>query len=238
MLESIPQVNYHEPVGTLPALPVNATCGLVRTGLSDDELLNGLGIVTTWYYGSGAAETAAQEKAAGVAGGAQRACVPENSARNLQVGGGVPGDGPDPSSSWGYQSCTETLHQFSTLPGSWRSYNFSLPSVSELCQTYYGVTPRTTWLELWSGGYEIGGVGGSNIIWSNGRRDPWYGGGFLRQSDALPGGAVFVMEQTAHHQDLRAPQPTDPAELTAVRQKEEVIIRKWIAEWAAAHRGN
>jgi len=157
MLESIPQVNYHEPVGTLPALPVNATCGLVRTGLSDDELLNGLGIVTTWYYGSGAAETAAQEKAAGVAGGAQRACVPENSARNLQVGGGVPGDGPDPSSSWGYQSCTETLHQFSTLPGSWRSYNFSLPSVSELCQTYYGEGrgSRTHANVFWRGGLMI-----------------------------------------------------------------------------------
>ena len=43
------------------------------------------------------------------------------------------------------------------------------------------------------------------------RRDPWGGGGFLRASDALPGGAVFVMQETAHHQDLRLPSANDPA---------------------------
>lgn len=31
------------------------------------------------------------------------------------------------------------------------------------------------------------------------RLDPWHGGGFLRQEDAVPGGAVFVMEKAAHH---------------------------------------
>jgi hypothetical protein len=85
-----------------------------------------------------------------------------------------------------------------------------------------------------SGGYAIGGSNaGSNIIWSNGRRDPWHGGGFLRESDALPGGAVFVMSATAHHQDLRAPSPNDPAELVAVRKQEEALIRKWIREYKA-----
>ena len=28
-----------------------------------------------------------------------------------------------PGDSWGYQSCTETLHQFSTVAGAWRSCN-------------------------------------------------------------------------------------------------------------------
>ncbi len=69
---------------------------------------------------------------------------------------------------------------------------------------------------------------GSNIIWSNGRRDPWHGGGFLRASDALDGGAVFVMKDTAHHQDLRLPHPADPDELVAVRKEEERIIRGWV----------
>ena len=56
------------------------------------------------------------------------------------------------------------------------------------------------------------------------RLDPWL--------DAVPGGAVFVMETTAHHQDLRLPTPKDPPELTKVRE-EEAIIRRWIAEAVA-----
>ena len=43
------------------------------------------------------------------------------------------------------------------------------------------------------------------------------------------GGAVIVMEQTAHHQDLRAPCAADPPELTRARAREEVLIRGWIA---------
>ena len=73
----------------------------------------------------------------------------------------------------------------------------------------------------------------SNVIWSNGKRDPWHGGGLIRGSDAVPGGAVFVMETTAHHQDLRLPTSKDPPELTKVRAEEEAIIRRWIAEAVA-----
>ena len=135
--------------------------------------------------------------------------------------------------AWGYQSCTETLHRFSSLPDSWRSYRFDADGIDALCAKYYGVRPRPHWLELWSGGFAIAGGGrgvGSNIIWSNGLRDPWSGGGFLRKTDALPGGDVFVMKETAHHQDLRAPHPNDPDELRAVRSLEEQYIRSWISE--------
>ena len=57
--------------------------------------------------------------------------------------------------------------------------------------------------------------------------------GLIADSDAVPGGAVFVMETTAHHQDLRLPTPKDPPELTKVRADEEAIIRRWIAEAVA-----
>jgi hypothetical protein len=42
------------------------------------------------------------------------------------------------------------------------------------------------------------------------------------------------METTAHHQDLRAPTPLDPPELTAVRKKEEALIASWIASASRA----
>ena len=219
VLESIPQIDYPYAVGTLPASPVNATCASVRSGLSDAELLAALAAVTTNFYGVGADARAAD------------GCIPEALARSNQAGGGTPGDGPAPRESWGYQSCTETLHAFSVPPGSWRSYAFSLPAQTALCERYYNVTPRMHWLETWAGGYAISDKlsGHSNIIWSNGKRDPWHGGGFLLPSDALPGGAVFVMEHTAHHQDLRAPHAADPPELVRVREEEEKIIRGWLA---------
>eukprot|EP00316_Scyphosphaera_apsteinii_P008850 CAMPEP_0119315198 /NCGR_PEP_ID=MMETSP1333-20130426/34829_1 /TAXON_ID=418940 /ORGANISM="Scyphosphaera apsteinii, Strain RCC1455" /LENGTH=464 /DNA_ID=CAMNT_0007320481 /DNA_START=96 /DNA_END=1487 /DNA_ORIENTATION=+ len=207
-LESIPQVDYPEPSGSLPGYPVNATCDLFSRPAPN--VFNALAQVTKWFYGM------------------EAGCTPVSAAVNEQVAGGVPGDGPSSASAWGFQSCSETLHGFSTVPGAWRSYQFDAAAQDALCQKYFGVSPRLGWLELWSGGYNIPTKSRlSNVIWSNGRRDPWHGGGFLRPTDAVPGGAVFVMEQTAHHQDLRRPTTLDPPELTAVRMKEEALIRSW-----------
>jgi pimeloyl-ACP methyl ester carboxylesterase len=214
-LESIPQIDYPDQEGSMPPNPVNATCTVVGdAAVSGDEnrLLVALATVTGWYNGL-------------TAGG----CIAD--AVNMQVGGGTPGDGPDNVSAWGYQSCTETLHPFSVPEGSWRSYLFNASAMAALCRSYYGVEPRLGWLAQWSGGYGIASMKlATNIIWSNGRRDPWHGGGFIRAEDALPGGAVFVMDATAHHQDLRTPSLADPAELTATRSAEEAIIRRWITE--------
>ena len=230
-LESIPQIDYPYAVGSLPPNPVNATCDAVREGLSDRALLAALSNTTLTFYAGSLTDDLADDHEFAADRDDGRKCIPESLARNNQVGGGTPGDGPEAASSWGYQSCTETLHAFSVPHGSWRAYNFSLGAISALCRRYYNVTPRTHWLETWSGGYAISdaGAGHSNVIWTNGRRDPWHGGGFLRDSDALPGGAVFVMEHTAHHQDLRAPHNADPPELKKVREREEAIIRGWLS---------
>lgn len=218
-LESLPQIDYPDQEGSVPPNPVNATCTVVgeAAGTGDETaLLTALAKVTGWYSGL-----------------SKGGCI--SNAVNVQVGGGTPGDGPDNVSAWGYQSCTETLHPFSVPKGSWRSYLFNASRMAALCRSYYGVEPRLGWLAQWSGGYSIASMKlASNIIWSNGRRDPWYGGGFIRQEDALPGGAVFLMAATAHHQDLRTPSRADPAELTATRRAEEAIIRRWISEAAQA----
>ena len=206
-LESIPQIDYPEPSGSLPASPVARVCELDWSAP-----LVALAKVAVWFYGK-----------------QPKGCIAH--ATNDQIGGGTPGDGPEPHSPWGYQSCTETLHPFSTAAGAWRSYTFDDDAIGKLCASYYGVRPRLGWLEEWSGGYAIADRNlTTNLIWSNGRLDPWSGGGFLRPSDAVPGGAVFVMEKTAHHQDLRAPCNADPAELVEVRKKEKAIIWGWILQ--------
>jgi len=97
--------------------------------------------------------------------------------------GGIPGGGPGPASwgSWSYQSCTETLHQFSSSREGhgFREFKFDMDDAARICQTTFGVVPDTWWSENHFGGYAIGdGLAGiTNIIWSNGGLDPWHGGG-------------------------------------------------------------
>jgi lysosomal Pro-X carboxypeptidase len=110
-----------------------------------------------------------------------------------------------------------------------RSFAFDEADVSAACAQYFRAQPDPDWVELHFGGYSIGDglSGASNIIFSNGLLDPWHGGGFLRQS-ADPSLPVFLLEKGAHHYDLRGPHPEDTAEVTAVRAKEEAIIKGWI----------
>ena len=67
-LESMPQIDYQDA-----GSPVNATCEAVRRELQGVELLAALAAVTRRYYGV-----------------ATDACLPQTSARNLQVAGGTP----------------------------------------------------------------------------------------------------------------------------------------------------
>lgn len=43
---------------------------------------------------------------------------------------------------------------------------------------------------------------------------------------------TLVLFQGAHHLDLKSPNPADPADVTATREKEETILRSWIEQWA------
>ena len=153
-LEALPQQDYAHPVGDLPAWPVDAVCAALAQAATDEELI------------------AAAAKWSKLALGAPASgCWP-----TLDEGpGGVPGDGPGPG-AWGYQSCTETLHQFSS-DSAVRDYEFNLTAQSDLCFKLYGVRPDPTKLARLFGGYAIPG-NVTNVVFSNGLRDPWSGGGF------------------------------------------------------------
>ena len=43
-----------------------------------------------------------------------------------------------------------------------------------------------------------------NIIFSNGHLDPWSSGGVLNQSEAGERNPIFIIDQGAHHLDLRS----------------------------------
>jgi Serine carboxypeptidase S28 len=69
----------------------------------------------------------------------------------------------------------------------------------------------------------------SNIIFTNGNLDPWQVGGVT--TDINSNIYVKVLTGSAHHLDLRAPNPADPADVTAVRTKVTTLLTTWIENW-------
>lgn len=65
-------------------------------------------------------------------------------------------------------------------------------------------------------------------LFSNGRLDPWSGGGILTSlSDTI---TAIMIEDGAHHLDLRAKNRQDPHSVIVAREQEVKTIKKWIEE--------
>jgi pimeloyl-ACP methyl ester carboxylesterase len=207
-LESLPQLDYPHAVGAIPAWPVNATCAILGKASTDAARLKAAAEIAAVVLGTSAAE-----------------CF----AKLAEGPGGIPGDGPGPG-AWGYQSCTETLHEFSSKSPI-RDYAFDLEASTSLCESLFDDTaPDPKLLANKYGGYAIP-QNVTNVIFSNGLRDPWSGGGFYPSKDAHPSNVFCVMPDGAHHGDLRGPRPDDPADIKACRDLEEQTIAKWIREF-------
>ena len=64
---------------------------------------------------------------------------------------------------------------------------------------------------------------------SNGKLDPWSRGGFLESiSKSI---VAIVIDEGAHHLDLRSSNPADPPSVIRAREQEKNIIRGWIKEY-------
>jgi len=131
--------------------------------------------------------------------------------------------------AWDYQSCTEMVLAESNNgvddmylpPDPW-----SLAGLTAGCIAEFGVKPNENFIPVWQGGVNLSG--GSNIVFSNGDLDPWSGGGVLQNlSDTL---IAIIIENGAHHLDLRAANPNDVPSVIAARQLEVQWIKTWIAE--------
>ena len=65
-------------------------------------------------------------------------------------------------------------------------------------------------------------------IFSNGLLDPWAAGGVTQNiTDNL---VAVLIEDGAHHLDLRHKNPLDPPSVTQAREIEKFYIAKWIKE--------
>ncbi|XP_037464317.1 lysosomal Pro-X carboxypeptidase-like [Triticum dicoccoides] len=143
------------------------------------------------------------------------------------------GDDPHGLDGWGWQACTEMVmpmivSNMSMFP----PFSFSYENNSEGCLTYYGVRPRMHWITTEYGGHKIDKVlkrFGSNIIFSNGMRDPWSRGGVLKNISSSI--IALVTEKGAHHLDFRSATKDDPEWVVEQRRQEVEIIHGWIDQY-------
>ncbi|MCL7035378.1 hypothetical protein MKW94_015986 [Papaver nudicaule] len=141
---------------------------------------------------------------------------------------------PHGLAEWTWQACTEMVlptdgnDEKSIFPSS--EWNFT--DRATFCKDYLGVEPRPNWATTEFGGMDIMRVlsrFGSNMIFFNGLRDPWSGGGVLKSiSESI---VAVVAKQGAHHVDLRYSDKRDPKWLQDVRKREIHIIQKWIDQY-------
>lgn len=144
-------------------------------------------------------------------------------------------NGTDPHGlhGWDWQACTEmvmpmTCSNESMFPES----SYSYEGFGDSCMARYGVQPRPHWITTEYGGDRIEAVlkrFGSNIIFSNGMRDPWSRGGVLRNISSSI--IALVTEKGAHHLDFRFATKDDPQWVVEQRKQEIDIIQSWIDQY-------
>ncbi|RLN12998.1 lysosomal Pro-X carboxypeptidase [Panicum miliaceum] len=131
------------------------------------------------------------------------------------------------------EACTEMIMPMSTSNESmFPPSTFSYDDMSDACFQLNGVRPRPHWITTEYGGYRIDKVlkrFGSNIVFSNGMRDPWSRGGVLKNISSSI--VALVTEKGAHHLDLRSATKNDPDWLVEQRRQEVEIIQGWIDQY-------
>ncbi len=73
----------------------------------------------------------------------------------------------------------------------------------------------------------------TRIVYSNGKLDPWRGGGVL--TNVTDTTIAFSMKDAAHHLDLRLPNKDDPAAVVVGRNIHLRNLKDWYAQWQKDH---
>ncbi|KAL9416360.1 hypothetical protein AB3S75_039535 [Citrus x aurantiifolia] len=111
---------------------------------------------------------------------------------------------------------------------------FDLSSFSKTCEGLFGVQPKPHWVTTYYGGQDIKLTlhnFASNIIFSNGLRDPYSSGGVLKNiSDSV---VALNTVNGSHCLDILPAKESDPLWLIMQRKAEVEIIEGWLAKYHA-----
>lgn len=129
---------------------------------------------------------------------------------------------------WSVQSCNEMVMPMCSNSESsmFEPAQWSLEGFIKGCQEQWKTTPRPNHIVRQYGGRNIDQF--SNIFFSNGKLDPWHSGGILKNVSGSV--QAYILEQGAHHLDLRSSNPADTPGAIHVRLMEKQAIREWITQ--------
>ncbi|KAI9195635.1 hypothetical protein LWI28_016804 [Acer negundo] len=195
---------YNRP----PRYPVTVVCGGIDGEATGSDILSKIFAGVVAYYGG------------------NRSCY-VNAPTNLS----------ETTVGWSWQKCSEMvipigIDENNTM---FERDPFVLSDFINECREYYGVSPRPHWVTTYYGGHDIKLIlrrFGSNIIFSNGLRDPYSSGGVLENiSDSIV--AVYTINGSHCLDILLANKSSDPDWLVKQRKIEVEIIEEWIANYYA-----
>ncbi|XP_065865446.1 uncharacterized protein [Euphorbia lathyris] len=134
---------------------------------------------------------------------------------------------------WRWQTCTELVipigHERNTM---FQYAPFDMKKFTKECTNLFGVLPQPHWITTYYGGHDIKLIlhgFASNIIFSNGLRDPYSSGGVLENiSDSI---VAISTVNGSHCLDLQEARESDPDWLVMQRKKEIEIIEGWISKY-------
>ena len=107
-------------------------------------------------------------------------------------------------------------------------FSYNETQINHHCAAKYGTTPRYKFIREEFGGME-GVRNASNIIFSNGRYDPWRSGGVTEYNSTSQSVYSIIIPNGAHHVDLFFSNPGDTADIKLARSFEIAKIKEWIA---------
>ncbi|PPD85398.1 hypothetical protein GOBAR_DD17665 [Gossypium barbadense] len=136
---------------------------------------------------------------------------------------------------WKWQTCSEMVIPIGVGENTMFQPNpFDLNTFINDCIRTYGVAPRPHWITSYYGGNDFNFIlqkFGSNIIFSNGLRDPFSAGGVLEHISK----SIRAVTTTygSHCLDLFPKSDNDPEWLTKQRNIELRIIKGWLVTYYA-----
>ncbi|GAY67005.1 hypothetical protein CUMW_253280, partial [Citrus unshiu] len=139
-------------------------------------------------------------------------------------------------SSWGWQTCSEMVSPIGIGKNEtmFQADPFYLTEYRDSCNKSFGVVPRPHWITTYYGGHDIRVVlkrFGSNIIFSNGHRDPCSSAGVLENiSDNI---IAVTTKNSSHCLDIQPATEDDPEWLVMQRKIEMDMVHDWFLKYSA-----